>query len=91
MTPEERIAFIRTRLETTFSPQWITIEDESARHAGHRGHGGGGHYRVIIVAEAFAGKPLLERHRMVYQAVNESVGSEIHALSIKAYTPQEYR
>jgi BolA protein len=90
MNPEERVAFIQARLEAAFSPQSIIIKDESARHAGHSGHGGGGHYCVIIVAEAFSGKSLLERHRMVYRAVDEAVGSEIHALSIKAYTPQEY-
>jgi BolA protein len=91
MTSEERMAFIRARLETALSPQSVAIEDESARHAGHSGHGGGGHYHVIIVAEAFSGKPMLERHRMVYEAVDEAIGNEIHALSIKAYTPQEYQ
>lgn len=90
MTPEERVAFIRTRLEAAFSPHEVVIEDQSARHAGHSGHGGGGHYQVTIVAEAFAGKSSLERHRMVYAAVHEAMGNEIHALSIKAYTPQEY-
>ncbi|ADJ29065.1 BolA family protein [Nitrosococcus watsonii] len=89
MTPEERIVFIQTQLKATLSPQHVTVEDDSARHAGHKGHGGGGHYRVIIVAQAFSGKSLLERHRMVYKAVQEGMGQDIHALSIKAYTPQE--
>jgi BolA protein len=91
MTPEERITFIRTRLEAILSPQSLAIKDESARHAGHSGHGGGGHYHVIIVAETFSGKSLLERHRIVYEAIDEAMGNEIHALSIKAYTPQEYQ
>ncbi|ADE15400.1 BolA family protein [Nitrosococcus halophilus Nc 4] len=90
MTPEERVAFIRTRLEAALSPRSVAIKDESARHAGHSGHGGGGHYQVTIVAEAFAGKSRIERHRLVYGAVDEAMGNEIHALSIKAYTPQEY-
>ncbi|ABA58845.1 transcriptional regulator, BolA protein family [Nitrosococcus oceani ATCC 19707] len=89
MTPEERIVFIQTHLKAALSPQYIAVEDESARHAGHKGHGGGGHYQVTIVAEAFNGKSLLERHRMVYSAVQEGIGQDIHALSIKAYTPQE--
>lgn len=91
MSPEERAAFLQTRLETVFSPQYIAIEDESARHAGHSGHGGGGHYQVVLVASAFAGKSLLERHRMIYEAVDEVIGNEVHALSIKAHTPQEYQ
>ncbi|QBQ54591.1 BolA family protein [Nitrosococcus wardiae] len=90
MTPEERVAFIRTRLEAALSPHSVVIKDDSARHAGHTGHGGGGHYQVTIVAEAFAGKSRIERHRLVYDAVGETMGNEIHALSIKAYTPQEY-
>jgi len=90
MTPEERVSFIRTRLEATFSPQYLDVEDQSARHAGHRGHGGGGHYQVVLVSETFAGKSRLERHRLVYATLAEAMGSEIHALSIKAYTPQEY-
>ncbi len=91
MSPEERAAFLQSHLEATLSPQYIAIEDESARHVGHSGHGGGGHYHVVIVANAFTGKSLLERHRMVYEAVDEVIGNEVHALSIKAYTPQEYQ
>jgi BolA family transcriptional regulator, general stress-responsive regulator len=91
MTPQERVAAIRTYLEAAFSPQYLTVEDQSARHIGHRGHGGKGHYEVVLVADAFAGKSQLERHRLVYTALAEMMGSEIHALSIKAYTSQEYK
>lgn len=91
MTPEERTAFLQSRLESAFSPQHLAIKDDSARHAGHSGHGGGSHYRVTIVAGAFAGRSLLARHRLVYEAVDEVMGNEVHALSIKAYAPQEYQ
>ncbi|BAW79992.1 BolA family protein [Candidatus Nitrosoglobus terrae] len=90
MRPEERLVFIQKRLEAALSPKSIIIQDDSERHKNHSGHGGGGHYCVTIVSEAFSGKSLLERHRMVYQAVNEAIGKEIHALNIKAYTPREY-
>jgi BolA family transcriptional regulator, general stress-responsive regulator len=71
-------------------PSVIEIEDESARHAGHEGaKGGGGHYRMRIVAAAFTGKSTLERHRMVYDALGEMMRREIHALTVRAQTPDE--
>lgn len=86
----DRVALIRERLQTALSPQSLEIQDDSARHAGHPGaRGGGGHFHVVIVADAFRGKPLLERHRMVYGALGSMMSSEIHALSISAYSPEE--
>ncbi len=87
-TPVERI---RKRLEEALSPLHLEIVDASAAHVGHVEAGGGGHYFVTIVSEAFRGKPLLERHQMVYRALSEMMVSEIHALSIKAYTPEEFQ
>lgn len=86
----DRVALIRERLQTALSPQSLDIQDDSARHAGHSGaRGGGGHFHVVIVADVFRGKPLLERHRMVYGALGSMMSSEIHALSIGAYSPEE--
>jgi BolA protein len=65
------------------------VIDDSARHAGHAGAREGGHYRVTLVARAFAGRPQLERHRMVYSAVAPLMGHGIHALSIVAHAPHE--
>ncbi len=47
------------------------------------------HFELIVVSTAFEGKKLMERHRMVYSAIGPAVGGEIHALTIKANTPQE--
>jgi BolA protein len=86
----ERIDMIRKRLTAAFSPEQLDIIDESHLHAGHPGaRSGGGHFVATIVSEAFAGKNMLERHRMVYDALGDAMQTEIHALSIKAYTPQE--
>lgn len=50
----------------------------------------GGHYRLTIVSDAFAGKSLVQRHRLVYETLDDLLKqNEIHALSIKAYTAQE--
>ncbi len=84
----DRIAEIRARLERELSPSHIDIIDESHLHAGHAGAASGaGHFNVTVVSDKFAGKSAIERHRMVYLAVNDLMPSEIHALSIQAQTP----
>lgn len=86
----KRIDMIRERLTAAFSPEKLDIIDESHLHAGHPGaRSGGGHFVATIVSESFAGKNMLERHRMVYDALGDAMQTEIHALSIKAFTPQE--
>lgn len=51
--------------------------------------GTGDHFEATITSPEFAGKGLVERHRMVYAVVNAHVGREIHALSLKTYAPGE--
>jgi BolA protein len=80
---------IRQRL-AALAPESLDVLDDSAQHAGHEGaRGGGGHYQVIVVSPRFAGKPLMARHRMVYDALGNMMQKEIHALAIKAYAPDE--
>lgn len=90
MTYPERVEAIRERLERAFSPTHLSIVDDSHKHAGHAGaRAGGGHFNVDIESGAFAGKTLLERHRMVYAALTDMLQHEIHALSVRARTPGE--
>ncbi len=71
-------------------PERLEIIDERARHAGHAGaKGGGGHYVLTIVSAQFSGKSLIARHRMVLDLLGEMLHKEIHAISIKAYSPDE--
>ncbi|TXH26197.1 MAG: BolA family transcriptional regulator [Elusimicrobia bacterium] len=72
------------------APQRLELIDDSARHAGHEGaRGGGRHIRLFIVSSAFSGQPPLARHRLVHQALADLLRSRIHALSIRAMTPEE--
>jgi BolA family transcriptional regulator, general stress-responsive regulator len=80
---------LRAALEAAFSPAEIEILDDSAAHAGHAGALEGGHFRVRIVSERFSGRPTLERHRLVYDAVAGLMGHGIHALNIRALAPGE--
>ena len=86
----ERTDMIRERLTTAFTPDQLDIIDESHLHAGHPGaRSGGGHFAVTIVSDKFEGINLLARHRMIYDALGDAMKTEIHALSVKAYTPKE--
>ena len=85
----DTVARLRERL-STLQPQSLEIEDESHLHAGHAGaRGGGGHYRLHIVATAFAGKNTVARHRLIYDAAGDLMRGAVHALSIRALTPEE--
>jgi BolA protein len=81
---------IRRRL-AALAPSRLDLIDESAQHAGHAGAAPGGntHWRLTIESAAFAGKPTVARHRMVYQALGELMQHPIHALAISARAPGE--
>jgi BolA protein len=84
----DTVARIRERL-AVLCPDRLEIEDDSARHAGHAGAREGGHYNLLIVAGAFAGKSTMARHRLVFETLDDLMRSGIHALSIKAKAPEE--
>ena len=74
-------------LKDKLNATYVEVHDDSPRHAGHAQvqKSGGGHYAVVIVSDKFTGKNLIERHRMVYEAL-AGLKNEIHALAIKALT-----
>ena len=72
------------------TPDSVELIDDSEKHAGHAGaKGGGGHFELIIVSPQFEGKSSQARHRMIHASLGDMLEREIHALSIKAYTPDE--
>lgn len=85
----DRIAAIRQKLADAFAPSELNIIDDTHQHAGHASAKGGGHYRVKLISAAFTGKSTVQRHRMVYAALDELMHSEIHAVSIQALTPSD--
>jgi BolA family transcriptional regulator, general stress-responsive regulator len=87
----DRVAWIEATLRQAFAPQQLTVEDESAQHVGHAGAAsGGGHFRVLVVAEAFRGQDPVTRQRAVYAALGDAMRSEIHALALRTLTPEEW-
>jgi len=86
----EREDMIRERLTAAFAPEALEIEDESHLHAGHAGaRDGRGHFRVLIVASAFSGLSRVQRHRLIYDALRPLMESDIHALALQIYGPDE--
>src|SRR5215216_4211209 len=82
---------ITQKLKAAFSPRQLEVLDESHKHAGHAGARPGGetHFQVRIVAEAFQGKSLLDRHRLVNEALAQELAGPVHALSIMALSISE--
>jgi acid stress-induced BolA-like protein IbaG/YrbA len=53
--------------------------------------GDGRHFQALIVSAAFAGRNRVARHQLVYAALGERMKAEVHALSMRTLTPEEYR
>jgi BolA protein len=82
---------IRQKLTIAFAPAHLSVNDESARHAGHAGArpGGESHFDVVIISESFSGLSRVERQRRVYAALDEEFRRGLHALSLRVETPAE--
>jgi acid stress-induced BolA-like protein IbaG/YrbA len=63
------------------------FEDATVRVASDDNH----HFEALVIAAEFEGKRPLARHQLVYSCLGSLVGNEIHALSIRALTPDEWR
>jgi BolA protein len=83
---------IRACLSREFSPLFMDLADETPFHARHPGaREGGGHYSLTLVSARFDGLSLLDRHRAVYAALGGLMSGDIHALSVKAFSPHEWK
>jgi acid stress-induced BolA-like protein IbaG/YrbA len=51
----------------------------------------GVHFEAVIIADAFEGKGMLAQHRLVYATLGDRMHAEIHALSMRTYTPAEWQ
>lgn len=82
---------MRVKLAAQFAPLRLEIVDDSARHAGHAGASpkGESHFNVLIVSEAFRGLGAVARQRLVYGALKAELAGPVHALSLRALSPEE--
>ena len=96
MTRQSRI---ETALTERFEPQRLVVINESHLHAGHHHSGsdhhgafdgsGETHFRIRIVAPAFAGMSRIERHRAVNDLLKDELDGGLHAMAVEASAPGE--
>ena len=90
MNTEQRLQAIRQRIEDALQPEQLSVEDEGHLHVGHEGaKDGRGHFRVMVVAKAFDGLTMIQRHRAIYDALGGLMATDIHAVAIDAYASNE--
>jgi len=81
-------AELEARLRSARDATHVEVVDESHLHAGHAGaRDGGGHYRAVIVSDRFDGLNRVKAQQLVYGVVEDWMGGQIHALSMKTLTP----
>jgi acid stress-induced BolA-like protein IbaG/YrbA len=76
MDPEE----IKTLIENGLAGAEVSVFSEDNTH-----------YAALVISEDFAGKRPIARHQMIYRCLGELMGNEIHAMSIRAHTAQEWQ
>lgn len=77
---------IAQRLSERLQPSTLEVLDESAAHAGHAGaspSGQGSHIRVRVASPLFEGLSRVQRHRLVYDALQDFIDRGLHALAIE--------
>lgn len=85
---------VQKQIEQLLSPlkaEVFEFQDDSHLHIGHAGHKKGGHYSILVVSSIFENQSRLQRQRSIQELLAPMFANQqIHALSIRAQTPQEY-
>lgn len=84
------------KIHDALKPSAFTIQNDSAKHAGHAGNpskdpNAETHFNVSIESSAFAGKSLVQQHRMVYDLLSEEFDQGLHALALKTKAPSQWQ
>ena len=85
MIVEQRI---REKLAGALAPVYLDVVNESGQH--NVPAGSETHFKVVVVSGAFAGKPRVAQHRMVFGAVDEELRAGVHALAVHTYTEEAW-
>jgi stress-induced morphogen len=80
---------IRTKLSETFAPTHLDVLNESYMHAVPAGSET--HFKVVLAAEAFAGKRQVQRHQAVYTCLADELKNGVHALALHTFSPDEWQ
>jgi BolA protein len=91
MKLEELQKIISKKISEVVTVDSIEVYDYTAQHENHATFDGNFHLSMTLISPDFEGMSLIERHQLVYKAVNEYMDGEIHALTMKTYTPEEHQ
>ncbi len=70
---------IKESIEAFLPCEWIQVEGDDGRH-----------FSAVIVSTQFVGKTMIQQHQLVYRALRERMKGDIHALSMKTFTPEQW-
>lgn len=79
---------IQSRLDEALDPSVLEVVNESHMH--NVPPGSESHFKITVVSDAFAGKMLLARHRMINALLAEELAGPVHAIALHTFTPDEY-
>ena len=88
MRPMDAAAVIEAKLREALAPVHLEVLNESDRHAVPAGSES--HFRLRVVARAFSGQRLIERHRVVNSLLAAELAGQVHALALETLTPEEW-
>ena len=91
MKLEELQNIISKKISDEISVDHIHVYDYTAQHENHDTFEGNYHLSMTLVSPDFESMSLIERHQLVYKALNEYMHGEIHALTMKTLTPKEFK
>ncbi len=91
MQPSLRVRAIEDALVSSLEATHVDVVDNSAGHANHLGaEDGGGHFAVVVVSRTFRGLSRIAAEKLVYQTLAELMTKDIHALSMRTFTPEQW-
>ena len=84
---------IEKMINDRFQPYFFSVNDVSEQHRGHQSFKENveSHFEVIVVSSKFDNKSKILRHRMINECLQEDFQSDLHSVSIKAFTIEEYK
>ena len=84
-----RYAQIETKIRDALTPSHLEVVDESHMHSVPPG--AESHFKLVVVAHAFAGEPLVRRHQRINRLLGDELRSGLHALTMRTLTPDEWQ
>ena len=84
---------IEKMINNVFQPYFFSVKDVSEQHRGHQSFKENieSHFELIIVSQKFDDKIKILRHRMINEGLKKEFLSDLHSVSIKAHTIDEYK